>query len=159
MGDEVTPGGFGNLHLGRVLANALDAANLVRDTLGLGRQVGLDIRTALDDIAGDVEGVAGSLGDGEAEVEGDAARNGTETNDHTPHLVDSDTADTTALARCTRCKKRLFEAGSHNESDQTSSKLADTLHGEDGSHHSASPLRGSELSGDNGAQRVIWKMT
>lgn len=144
VGEEVLPRGLGNLELGRLLLHGLDTGNLIGNTLVLASLVGLDVGTSLDNITSDIEGVAGSLRDGQTVVEGNAAGDGAETNDDTPHLVDGQTADASAGGRGGGALKRLLEASSDDQSDDSSTKLAETLHGEDGTHHSSSPLGGSE---------------
>jgi hypothetical protein len=132
-----------------------DASDLVGVAFGLRREVGLDVRVSLDDIAGDIEGVAGSLGNGQAVVEGNAARHGAEADDNAPHLVDSNTTDAAALVDCISGEKRLLEARCNDKRHDTSGKLADTLHGEDRAHHGAAPLGGCEFGCDDGAERVV----
>ena len=155
MAEEVAERGLGDFHLGRVDPHALHAADLVRHTLGCAVEVGLDVGAGLDDVAGDVEGVARGFRDGQAVVEGDAARDGAEADDHTPHLVDGQTADTTAVGVVRGAAERLLEAGGDDEGDDAGGELADALHGEDGAHHGATPLGGGELGGDDGGERVV----
>ena len=48
----------------------------------------LDILGSLGDIAFDIHGETGSLGDGETEVESNKAGNATQTDENTPHVID-----------------------------------------------------------------------
>lgn len=57
VAEEVTPTGLGHLEVG--------AGNFVNLTLSLSSHIRLDILVGLFDIAGNVKGVAGGLGDGE----------------------------------------------------------------------------------------------
>lgn len=90
MAEEVAPAGLGDLHLllGHLLGG--DAGDLVGLALGLALLEGFDVVAGLLNVLLDVEGVAGGLGDGQAVVERDAAGDGTQTNDCTPHLINGD---------------------------------------------------------------------
>lgn len=133
----------------------MDTLDLVRLALRDAGHVGLDIAAGLGDIAGNIEGVTGSLGDGKTVVESNAARDGTETDDDTPHLVSGEKAITLASALALGRLEGALETSSDNQSDDTSEELADTLHGEDGTHHGSSPLGGRELGSDNRRERVV----
>lgn len=76
--DEVFEGGFGDLESGASLDHGSYASNLVRVTFGFTIDVGPHVGAGFLDITGDVESVAGSFGDGETVVEGNAAGNSTE---------------------------------------------------------------------------------
>ena len=152
---EVAPRCLGDLHTGCGVLHGGDTSDLVGVALGLGREVGLDIGASLDNIARDIEGVAGGLGDSQTVVESNAARHGTETDDHAPHLVDSNATDAAALVDSIGGEEGLLEAGCDNKRHDTSSKLADTLHGEDGAHHGTAPLGGCEFGCDDGAEGVV----
>nr|POE48707.1 hypothetical protein CFP56_38803 [Quercus suber] len=162
VGDEVAERSLRDDDLRSRLAHGLDARDLVGDTLGGSGQVGLDVGTTLDDVPGDIEGVAGSLGDGEAVVEGDAAGDGTEADDDTPHLVDRDTAHAAAVglgrdgAHLQGRLERALEPSRDDEGDDAGAELTETLHGEDGAHHGPAPFGGRELGSDDGGQRVVW---
>jgi len=144
VAEKVTEGGLGDVELTGVVAHGLNTGDLIWNTLGLAGDVCLDIGAGLDDIAADIESVTRSLGDGKTVVKGNAARNGTKTDDDTPHLVDSERADTVAGGRVLASDKGLLEAGSDDESDDTSSELSNTLHGEDTAHHGSTPFGSSE---------------
>lgn len=131
------------------------AGDLIGAAVVLAVEVGLGVSVSLDNVAGNIEGVARSLRNGQTVVESNASGDGTETDDDTPHLVDGELADTIASSRGLGGQERLLETGSDNESDDTSSELTDTLHGEDGAHHGTAPLSGSELRGNDGRKRVI----
>jgi hypothetical protein len=60
--------------------------------------VSLCILARFLDVLGNLEYVSWSLRDGEKETEGEAAWNGSEADDDTPHLVDCQSTDATALA-------------------------------------------------------------
>ena len=152
---EVRPRCLGNFHARSSITHLVDAGDLVRDTLGRGGEVGLDIGTGLDNVAGNVEGVARSLGNGQTVVESNATRHGTEADDHTPHLVDSDAADSTARADLRGSQERLLEASGDDEGDDTGTELAHTLHSEDRAHHSTAPFGGGKLGGNDGTERVV----
>ena len=169
VAEEVLPGWLWGLELRSGVTHSGDTGDLIRNTLSGTRKVGLDIRATLDNIAGDIESVARSLWDGETEVEGNASWNSTHSNDDTPHLVDSKVADTIASSlsgdrgsnaassswNSAGALKRLLEANSDNESDDTSGELTETLVGEDSSHHGTSPLGGSELRCDDSGKWVV----
>lgn len=115
---EVAEAGLGDLE--RLLGSLVggDAGNLVRVALALASHVSLDVVTGLLDITGNVEGVTGGFGDGQTvcswitqlgddtyicqwlsmalTVEGNAGGDGTEADQGTPHLVNSQLADTSA---------------------------------------------------------------
>lgn len=153
--DEVAPRSLGDFHARGGIAHLVDAGDLIGDALGRRRKVGLDVGAGLDNVAGDVKGVTRGLGNGQAVVESNAAWNSTEADDHTPHLVDSDATDATALVD-TRCgKKRLLEADSDDERHDAGGELANTLHGENGAHHGTTPLGSSEFRCNDGAERVV----
>jgi hypothetical protein len=122
-------------------SNALD---LVRVTLALALKIGCDIFTSLDNITVDVEGVAGSFRDGQTIVQGKAGRNSTEADDDTPHLVDSEIADTRALADAGGSLERAPETSGDDEGNESTGQLTNTLHSEHGSHHGTTPLGGGE---------------
>jgi hypothetical protein len=78
------------------------------------------------------------------------------TNEDTPDLVGRES--TVANAGCNTLvarRERVLEAGNSNKSNQGTGQLAETLHGEHGSHHGASPFRRREFGGDNGRERVV----
>lgn len=104
------------------------------------RLVGLDILHGLLQVASHVEGVARSLGDRETEIQGNAARNGAEADDDTPHLVDRKLANTVTLSHGLGRLKRPLEASGDDQGNDGSGELSDALHGEDGTHHGTSPL-------------------
>lgn len=145
MAPEVGPGSLGDLELTGSSSLGSSASDLIRVAVVLAVEVGLGVSVGLDNVTGNVEGVARSLGDGKTVVESNASGNGTETNDDTPHLVNGKLADTVASSRVLGSQKRLLETGSDDESNDTSSELTNTLHGEDGTHHGTAPLGGSEL--------------
>jgi hypothetical protein len=81
------------------LLETLDTGNLIGVSLWLTLDVSLDILAGLLGIAGDIEGVAGSFGDGETIVESDTTGHGTEADDGTPHLVGSLCANASACGK------------------------------------------------------------
>lgn len=151
---EVTPG---SLRGHEVLAGneTLGVGDLIRVAGVLAVNVSLGVGTGLDNIALDVEGVAGSLGDGETVVKGNASGDSAETDDDAPHLVHSKTTDTIAVLDGLGGLERLFEARDDDEGDDTGGELTETLHGEDGSHHGTSPLGGGKLGSDDRGKRVV----
>ncbi len=66
------------------------------------------------------------------------------TNKSSPDLVNGEGTDTSALGVADGCGQRALEADGSDQHDQSTAKLAETLHGENGSHHCSSPLGGSE---------------
>lgn len=113
------------------------------------------IGDGLLNIALNIESVARSLWDGKTEVKSNATWDGTETDKDTPHLVDSKTADTTAVTVSSGGSERTLEALGDDKHDKSTSHLTNTLHGEDGTHHGSTPLGGSELRSDNGRKWVV----
>ena len=155
VADEVAEAGLvDGQGLGSILLGG-DTGNLVGVTLVLAAHVGLDVRVGLLDVTSDVEGVAGSLGDGQTVVEGDDTGDGTETDEDSPHLVNSEAADASAVGLLGGGEERLLEAESDEEHDESGGELTKTLHGEDSAHHGTTPLGGSELGGDDGGERVV----
>ena len=152
---EVAPGSLGDLHARCRVAHFVDASNLVGNALRGGREVGLDVGSGLDDITRDIEGVTWGLRDGQTVVKGNTSGHSAEADDNTPHLINSDATDAAALVDLGGRKKGLLEADSDDERHDTSSELTDTLHGEDRAHHGSAPLGGSELGGNDGAERVV----
>lgn len=120
------------------------STHLIRMPLTLALYVGFYIFLAFLDIASDIKGVAGSFRDGQTIVEGDTSWDGTEPNDDTPRLVDRELANTTAVGDFLGGLERFFETRRTDERDDGRGELADTLHGEDGAHHSTSPFRSSK---------------
>ena len=96
MAEEISPAGLGALKLNDSLLLSGSTADLIGVTFGFTSNVGLDILTGLLDIPRNIERVARSLGDGQSVVESDAAGNGTETDDGTPHLIGGLGADSVA---------------------------------------------------------------
>lgn len=152
---EVGPRSLGNLELTGGGSLSGGTSDLIGVTVVLAVEVGLGVSVGLDNVTGNVEGVARSLGDGETVVESNASGNSTETNDDTPHLVNGELADTIASSRVLGSQKGLLEAGSDDKSNDTSGELTNTLHGEDGTHHGTAPLGGSELRGNDRRKRVV----
>lgn len=152
---EILKGGFRDLESGGGLHHGGDTADLVWVALGLTLHVGVDVVAGLLDITCDIKGVTWGLGDGETVVEGDAAGNGTESDDYTPHLVDGQLADTSAVGGFASSDEGLLETGSHNQSNDCGCELTNTLHGEHSVHHGSSPLGGGKLGSNDGRQWVI----
>lgn len=146
---EVGPAGLGGLETAAGVGDDNSANGLIRVSLGLSSKISLGVLISLDDVASNVESVTGSLGNRKTEVESNAAGDSTETNDDTPHLVNSQTTNTTAVTDGRGSHQRLFEASSNNEGHDTSSKLANALHSKDRTHHSSTPLGSSEFRCDD----------
>lgn len=64
MAAEVAEAGLGDLELLAGILLSSDTANFIRVALALSVDISLDIVVGLLDIAGNVEGVTGSFGDG-----------------------------------------------------------------------------------------------
>ena len=62
---EVAPAGLGDLEVGLGAGVDLSTGDLVGVTLTLAINVGLDVLVSLLNVTGDVEGITGSLRDGE----------------------------------------------------------------------------------------------
>ena len=144
VGPEVSPAGLGRVEADASILQNSRTVNLVRVTLWLALDVGLDILTGLVDITGNIKGVARSLGDGQTEVESNASWNGTEADDDTPHLVNSKSTDTVAGRHSLGRQQGLLETSGDDKSDDGCSELANTLHGEDRAHHGTTPFGSSE---------------
>ncbi len=155
MMGKVGPAGLGSVQSNARILQDGGPIDLVWMTFPLALHVSLDIFAALFDVTGNIEGIAGGFRNGEAEVEGNAAGNGAKANDDSPHLVDGQSANTTALARGFPGHERFLEATGDDESDDGGRELADALHGEDGTHHRTTPFGGGEFGGDDGGQGVI----
>ena len=98
VASKVSPAGLWWVEADASILKNGGAVNLIWMTLVLAQLVSLNIRAGLVDIASNVEGVAGSLRDGETEVKSNTAGHGAETNNDTPHLVNSKLADTIAIS-------------------------------------------------------------
>jgi hypothetical protein len=146
---EVAPGGLGRVEtLTRVLEDG-SSADFVGFAFSNTCLVGFDVLDGLLGVAGYIESITWCLGDGETEVQGDAAWDGTKTDYDTPHLVDSELADARAVSDGLRGRERVLEAGGDDECDDGGGELADTLHGKDGSHHGSTPFGGCKFGGDD----------
>ena len=141
--------------LGSILLDSLETLDFIWDALRYALHVGFDIRTSLHDISSDVEGVTRGFGDCEPVVEGDATGDGTEANNHAPHLVNRKATDAAAGGESLGRLERVLEAGCDDQRNEAGTELTDTLHGEHRAHHGTSPFGGSEFGRDNGGQRVV----
>lgn len=95
---EVRPA---SLWRGKTDASVLEdsgTVDLIRMALMLTKLVSLHVGTGFVNVARYIECVARCLGDGEAEVEGDTAGDGAETDDYTPHFVNCEPTDTVAVS-------------------------------------------------------------
>lgn len=154
MTTEILPGSLWNLDLLWCL-HGCETIRWVRVAAWLAVKVRSGILIGLLNVTLDIESVAWSLWDGETVVEGDATWDGTETNDDTPHLVDGEHADTgTGIVGWGRLKG-ASETSSNDQGHDSSSKLAETLHREDGTHHGTSPLGSRKLGSNDGRQWVV----
>lgn len=141
---EVSPAGLWWLETDSSILKSGSAVDLVGVTLGVAKLVSFDILAGLVDITSDIEGIAGSLRNGETEVKRHAAWHSTETNDDTPHLVNGKLANTTTFGNGFGRLERFLEASGDDEGDDGSCELTNTLHGKHASHHGSSPFGGSE---------------
>jgi hypothetical protein len=151
---EIGPASLGGIEaLARVLEDS-GTADFVRLALTLAKAVGLDILHGFLRVAGNIESVPRSFGDGKTEVKSNASRDSTKPDNDTPHLVDGKLADTIAKVNRLGSLERVVEAGHDNESNNGSCELANALHGKDSTHHRSSPLgRGESGSGISRAER------
>ena len=117
MVEEVSPRRLWDIQLRGLLLHGCHTLGLVRDTLRCLAQVGLDVRAGLDNVSGYVKGVARRLGDRETVVEGDAAGDGAEADDNTPHLVHGLEAGSVAILRRGCDLERVLEPRGHDEGD------------------------------------------
>lgn len=140
MSDEVGPAGLGGSEMLAVFLNSSSTLNLVGVALTRSFQVRTDVLAGLDNVAVDIESVTRSLGNCQAIVQSDDGRNSTKADDHTPHLVNSEIANASALGDSAGGLEGFLETSGNDQSDYGTGQLADTLHGEDGSHHGAAPL-------------------
>lgn len=155
---EVGPRSLGDLDLWCGVTHGSSTSDLIGLAFSSAGEVGLDVGAGLDNITGDIESVAGSLWDGEAVVESDAAWDCAKADNHSPHLVHGFLADARAVGSVGGGGKRAFEASGDDKGDNTSSKLSHSLHGKDGAHHGASPLGCRELRRDDTGKWIIWKV-
>jgi len=121
--------------LGSILLDSLETLDFIWDALRYALHVGFDIRTSLHDISSDVEGVTRGFGDCEPVVEGDATGDGTEANNHAPHLVNRKATDAAAGGESLGRLERVLEAGCDDQRNEAGTELTDTLHGEHRAHH------------------------
>lgn len=138
MAGEVAAGSLGHLDpLHGLILDLLEFTGLdeVRILLGL-------VQIALD-----VHGVAGGLGDGQSIVQRDAGGNDAQADDDAPHVVDVMVVGV--------LEDDALEAGGDAQSDDGGCEVTETLHGEDGVHHAAAVLGGGELGGDDGREGVV----
>ena len=137
------------------------------DVVGAGGEDVLDVLRGLLDVALDVHGEAGRLGDGETEVERDDTGDAAEADEEAPHVVDGVHAvDAVAQQRvllcgdndvcddATSCYGRLdwlcvsYLRGMHTE-------LSPALVREDCRHEASTARSRRELGRDDGGKRVI----
>jgi hypothetical protein len=154
--EEVLKRSLGDIELGACLLTGGNLRQLVGVSVTvLAGKVLLGVLIGLLNITGDVESVTGGFGDGEAEVQSDAGWHNTDTNQSTPHSVDGDLAFASAGSIAGSLVDLVLEAGDKAQHDESTTKLTESLHGEDGTHHGTSPLGGSKLGGDDGRQGVV----
>ena len=146
---EIAPTSLGDVEVSLGVLDSLDTSDLVRVTLRFTLHIGLGVLAGLLNVPGNIKGVARSFRDGETVVESDASWNGTEADNYTPHLIDGKTADTAAFGRAGGRQEGLLEARGDDKSNHGGGELANTLHGENGTHHGASPFRRRKLGSDD----------
>lgn len=152
---EVLEAGLGNLHLVGNLCSS-DTCGLVNIGITtLSGDVVFRVLIGLLHIPLNIESVTGCLRNGKTVVESDTSRYGTEANQSTPHLIDGNGTDTSAVGDLGGRLQGLLEASSDDEHDDGGSELANTLHGEHGAHHGTSPLGRRKFGGDDGRQWVV----
>lgn len=148
----------GLLHLHRLIGvlSGSDTGDTIDISLApLATNVVLGVLIGLLNILLDIKRVPRGLRDGQTVVEGNDSWNGTKTDQSSPHLIYChDAVTSTGLYRRGSLQGPL-EAEGNEEHDEGGAELANALHGEDGSHHGASPLGGRELGGNDGRQRVV----
>lgn len=139
----ILPGGVVSEEIGpRSLWNCdllLSSGDSIGDNLGLIDAGVINLCLFLINVI-DIELVARSFRHGETIVKRNTARNSTKTNDNSPHSVDSSLAGNVTQLGGMSIDSLGLESLSDNQSTNGSSELANTLHGENTTHHSASPL-------------------
>ncbi len=144
VANEVFPAGLGSVKTSLGVLDGGCTSDLVGMTLELALDISLGILAGLLDITSHIEGVSRGLRDGQTVVEGDAAGDGTETDDNAPHFVNGQTADTTTGSCGFGTLEGVPETGGDNESDDGGDELTNSLHGENRAHHCASPFCSSK---------------
>ena len=86
---KVSPAGFGRIKAHASILESGGTIDLVGMPFRSALDISLDVFAGLVDVTSDVKRVAGGLGDGKPEIEGDAAGHSTEADDYTPHLISS----------------------------------------------------------------------
>lgn len=157
MVGEIGPGRLGSL-------DALDNRIGV-DLVSASGKEGVDVLRGLLDVALDIHGVTRGLGDGETEVEGDNRRDGTETDEQAPAVVDG-------IVGYRSVKDLVLVSLGDDESDEGGgycgslvgemrytifrlTEVPEALHSKDSSHHATTNASGRKLRGDNGGQGVL----
>lgn len=155
MAPEVGQRSLGDLDLWCLIAHGGSTHHLVWDTFWSAGQVSLDIRAGLDDIARHIEGVARRLRDRKSVIQSNAAWNSAKADDHTPHLINSASANAGAVGSVDSTGERVLETGSDDQSNDASAELAKTLHGKHRSHHGSTPFSCCEFGCDDRGQWII----
>ena len=110
MANKVAPACLGRRETLSGILQDSSAADLVGVTLGSAGGISFDVLDGLLGIAGHIEGITGSLGNGETEIESNAAWHSTKSDNDTPRLVNSKLADTIALTHRLGSQERVLEA-------------------------------------------------
>lgn len=99
---------------GEFVAGCLEHSGLfdgIDVSFGATGHVGLDVCVGLFDVLGDVKGIAWCFGDGDAVVEGETCRKGSESDNDTPGSVRGDLAGGVAGAYAFSRDEGLFKGG------------------------------------------------
>ena len=160
MTEEITPRSLGTLELDDSVLLSSGPADGIGMAFGLAGNVGFGVFATLLNITSDIESIARSLGDGQAVVESDAARNSTESDDGTPHLVGRFSTDAVAAGEVWSGRQGSLETDNSDQGEDTGGKLTDTLHGEDGAlEHGSLGINLGKLGISLGQNSPSWHLS
>lgn len=103
------------------------------------------ITGTLFDLLFNIHGITGGFGNGETVVKSNETRDGTNTDEDTPDIIQVGGVSTDLV----------LESSGGDKSNNTSGDLTQTLHSKDSGHHSTTTAGGGEFSSDNRRQRII----
>jgi len=141
VGAEVSEGALGD---GGVMDNDLGII-LGLEVVAVLLEDGGDITLGLVDVVLDIEDIAGGLGDGQAEVDGNEGGDASE--------ADEDTPDVVQVGRVGN--DLVLEGRQEDDGNDASGQVTESLHGKDSGHHGTATVGGGKLGSDDGRQGVI----